>query len=368
MLAMSNTVKKSGRNYGLDLLRCFAMAMILMLHTLSRSGLLDLGPGSAKYEIVWFMEIFSYCAVNCFVLLSGYVSLHSKFRLSRIVLLWLQVLFYNVGLIVLVQAVKGEWDVMQILRAFLPVSSDGYWFFTQYFVLSFFMPFINKLVQTLTLRQNGYLVGVMLIFFSVLPMLYAMPIDILGEFNENLFLTGRGYSVLWMTVIYTCGAVLRRFLDENKFPKLHALVWLGMTLLSDIAIWVIHYLCVHASKKASPYFVVAYTSPLVVIATIGLVMFFSKLKFGKATNKLIAFFSSGAFAVYLVHSNSAIYDIFQKQVSPIADMRIIKMLPALLITIVFVFLVCTVFDSIRAKLFKLIGINKLCGSLDKLIK
>lgn len=365
---MGEIVKKSGRNYGLDLLRCFAMAMIMMLHTLSRSGLLDLGPGSAKYEIVWFMEIFSYCAVNCFVMLSGYVSLHSKFRLSRIALLWLQVVFYNVGLTVIVQAVRGQWDVIQILRSFLPVSADGYWFFTQYFVLSFFMPFINKLVQTLTLRQNGYLVIAMLIFFSVMPMFYAMPVNIIGEFNENLFLTGRGYSVLWFVVVYTCGAVLRRFIEENRFPKLHSVVWLGITILSDVVIWIIHYFCVHATPKASQYFVVAYTSPFVVIAAVGLVMFFSGLKFGKASNKLIAFFSSGAFAVYLIHSHSLIYDIFKEQVSPIADMRIIKMLPALLITIVFVFLVCTVFDSIRAWVFKLIGINKLCSRLDRLIK
>lgn len=73
------------------------MMMVVMLHTLSKSGLLyDTVVGSLKYEASWFIEIFCYCAVDCFVLISGYVGVRCKFKFSRIILLWLQVVFYNV--------------------------------------------------------------------------------------------------------------------------------------------------------------------------------------------------------------------------------------------------------------------------------
>ena len=148
---------KSGRNYGIDLLRCFAMIMIVMLHTLSRSGLLtETEVASFKYEVVWFIEIFCYCAVDCFVIISGYVGLRSKFRISRILLLWLQVVFYNALLTVVVQGISGELNTVSVLRAFLPVSTDAYWFFTQYFALCFFMPLINKLVMTIKVRQSAF--------------------------------------------------------------------------------------------------------------------------------------------------------------------------------------------------------------------
>lgn len=358
--------KSSGRNYGIDLLRCFAMAMIVTLHTLKRSGLLETRALSARYEVVWFLEIFSYCAVNCFVLLSGYVSLNSRFRISRIISLWLQVVFYNVGLTALLQAIYGEWDALALVRAFLPVSTGAYWFFTQYFVLSFFMPFINKLVKTISLRQNAYLIGVMLFFFSLCPMLYAMPVKFLGEFDENLFYTGRGYSVLWFVVMYICGAFMKRLADENRLPKISAPALVAITLFSDVIIWLIHFVCVRNDR--SQFFVVSYTSVFVVISTFSMVLLFSRFRFNKTAQKLIAFASSGAFAVYLIHSNNPVYEVYTDLVSPMADMRLIKMLPALLFTIVFVFVVCVTVDWFRAQLFKLLKVDKLCKRFDKLIK
>ncbi|MDY3812081.1 acyltransferase family protein, partial [Eubacterium sp.] len=82
---MKNTLKpakQSNRNYGIDLLRCVAMALVVMLHTLSRSGLLNNTPThSLKYEVMWAMEIVAYCAVNVFIIISGYVGLKSRFKL-----------------------------------------------------------------------------------------------------------------------------------------------------------------------------------------------------------------------------------------------------------------------------------------------
>lgn len=265
----------SARNYGIDLMRCVAMAMVVTLHNLQRSGLLtQTAVGTLKYEVVWLIEIFCYCAVDCFVIVSGYVGLHSKFRLSRILLLWLQVVFYHAGCTILFQAIGNSWDAVELLRCFLPVSTNAYWFFTHYFALCFFMPFLNRLSLSLSLKQNGMLVGVMLAFFSFLPMLYAFPVHILGEFVENRFFTERGYSFLWMLVLYTIGAFLKRLSEEGALTRIKTKFYLLLYFCSNMVVWMIHFFCVNREEPLSPYFIVAYTSPVIVLSAVGLVLLF----------------------------------------------------------------------------------------------
>lgn len=360
--------KETTRNYGLDLLRCIAMIMIVILHILSGSGLLSKTTvGTAEYETVWFIEIFCFCAVNCFVILSGYVNLRCEFRLSRILLLWLQVAFYNLLLTVIMQAVNDSPDALCIRKALFPVSSNAYWFFTQYFVLSFFMPFINKLVTGMTLKQNGILVGIMLFFFSLLPTLYGSPVNIIGKLNENLFLTKRGYSVLWLTVMYFCGAYIKRLAEENKTAGIKKRTCLLMFLGSDIIIWVIHFFCVNSKNPVSDDFIISYASPFVVLSAVGMVLLFSKMQFNKAGQRLIAFFSSGAFAVYLIHIHSDIFPVFKRLVAPMLDMKLPLLIPTILLTALLVFVACSSIDMLRNKLVKLMRIDKLCKKADKKI-
>ena len=63
------------RNYGVDFLRIIATFMVLTLHILGQGGLLvTLTSGTVRYHVFWFLEVVCYCAVNCYGLISGYVS------------------------------------------------------------------------------------------------------------------------------------------------------------------------------------------------------------------------------------------------------------------------------------------------------
>ena len=63
------------RNYGIDLLRIILMYMVCMLHTLGQGGVLDACQiGTIEYKTYWFLEIFSYCAVDGFGIISGYMA------------------------------------------------------------------------------------------------------------------------------------------------------------------------------------------------------------------------------------------------------------------------------------------------------
>ena len=62
------------RNYGIDLLRILSMFMVVLLHLCGFGGVLsNVKPFSVNYYIAWFLEIVSYCAVDVFALISGFV-------------------------------------------------------------------------------------------------------------------------------------------------------------------------------------------------------------------------------------------------------------------------------------------------------
>lgn len=63
------------RNPGIELLRIFSMFLIIILHINGAGGLkLACTPLGLKYELVQLFQVCAFCAVNCFALISGYVS------------------------------------------------------------------------------------------------------------------------------------------------------------------------------------------------------------------------------------------------------------------------------------------------------
>lgn len=359
-------ITKSERNYGVDLLRMVAMMMVVALHTLSRSGLLNETPvGSLKYEASWFLEIICYCAVDCFVLISGYVGLNTKFKLSRIANLWIQVTFYTVSLNLIMSAINHNFSADKIINSFLPVINNTYWFFTQYFILSFFMPFINKLILSIDAKKLKAVFATGMMFLSVTPTITYLLKTFDKGIVRDLFFENRGYSVIWLSFVYAVGCIIKRWSEEGMIKNRKPVRYLTIFILLSAITWVIHYICVNSKNSISHNFIVAYTSPFIIISAISLLMLFANFSIkSKPAIKLISIFSSGAFAVYLIHSNPTIYKEYTKQVAPILEYQTATAILCVLVTVIIVFTVCSTIDIIRDKIFKLLKIDKLVKKLD----
>lgn len=66
----SDNIRLDKRNYGIDLLRLVSMFLIVVLHSLSRGALVGVAPFNIHYEAGFLIEALTYCAVNCFALIS----------------------------------------------------------------------------------------------------------------------------------------------------------------------------------------------------------------------------------------------------------------------------------------------------------
>ena len=87
---------KYERNYGIDLLRLVLMYMVCMLHTLGQGGILGVcQAGTVEYKAFWFLEILSYCAVDGFAIISGYMAVDRPRKYEKLVDMWFQAFFYS---------------------------------------------------------------------------------------------------------------------------------------------------------------------------------------------------------------------------------------------------------------------------------
>ena len=212
--SIQNNCKAIGSGKGrermanLELLRCVAMMMVVVLHYLGKGGLLtDLTQetlGSVG-TAAWLLESFCIVAVNVYMFISGYFLCMSSFKPSRLIQLWLQVWVYSVtiGLLGALTGVLTEtpFDMHYLLTLFLPILMGHYWFMTSYVFMYLFLPFVGMAVGRMTKQQMRIALGFLLFAFCVLKSV--LPLRL--EMDEQ------GYNCLWYMCVFLTAAYVRRF-------------------------------------------------------------------------------------------------------------------------------------------------------------
>lgn len=196
------------RQAGLELLRCVAMMMVIVLHYLDKGNfLVDLTVPQlyvGEYA-AWLLESFCVVAVNVYMFISGYFLCTSHFKPSRLIRFWIQVWMYSVavGLVGALTGVMKEtvFDTHFLLTLFFPISMNHYWFMTAYLFLYVLLPFLGLAVQRMTKRQLQVAVLLLLFVFSIQKSV--LPV--------RLETDGLGYDVLWYVCVFMAAAYVRRF-------------------------------------------------------------------------------------------------------------------------------------------------------------
>lgn len=196
------------RMANLELLRCVAMMMVVVLHFLGKGGLLPelTGEGMGAYGVTaWALETLSIAAVNVYMFISGYFLSSSAFKLSRLLQLYLQVWVYSVafGLLGAFTGVLSEtaFDTHYILTLIFPVTMGHYWFMTAYVFLYLLLPFVGMAVRQMTKRQLQTAVVLLFLVFCIAKSI--LPV--------RLEMDAQGYDCLWYLCVFAAAAYVRRF-------------------------------------------------------------------------------------------------------------------------------------------------------------
>jgi surface polysaccharide O-acyltransferase-like enzyme len=89
-----NNLNKNSRNYGIDLLRIFAMINIIVLHINLVSKELNSNYYSPRFQSIWLSETMAYWGVNGFGIISGIVG-HKRHKFSNLIFIWIETFFYS---------------------------------------------------------------------------------------------------------------------------------------------------------------------------------------------------------------------------------------------------------------------------------
>lgn len=350
------------RNYGIDFLRILSMLMVVMLHVLGQGGVLaNTEKFSGNYWIAWFLEIASYCAVNCFALTSGYVMCRSKPKISKITELWLQTAFYTILFtFIFFIALPETRGSAALLNAVFPITRRHYWYISAYFGLYLLIPLLNVIIEKTDKKTLELAFLSMFVAFSILPIIL----------ESDPYRMGKGYSLIWLCLLYLFGGYINKYDIINKIKKYQAwLLFASMIVITFLSKMGLEYLTMHLfGKPEHGNILINYISPTIVLAAIALFIACSKQTFPKTINKIISVFAPAALGVYLIHVcipvwKNILKDFAVEFASQPAPIMILLVLAATLI----IYFTCSLIELLRIQLFRLFKIKNLCIKLDDLI-
>ena len=346
-LQRANTLE---RHTGFDLLRNISMLMIIVLHYLSKGGVLyGVPPFSVRWFGAWSIEAMCVCGVNCYVIISAYFlsTSHSGVRPAKVIKLLASMCFYS-WLVAAALAVSGiyTFTYKDIILSAIPFLSKEYWFMDVYILMYLLHPYFNRLLGKLERREHRRLVVILLLFFCVGTTL--LPKD------WTLSSSG-GYNIIWFSTLYVLTAYLKKYEITLSKPKAVALFLAGV-LLCVGSIAVLQYIYQKTGRGVS-YLLQFYRFDRipVLMSTLGCFFFFQKVKI---TPKPLAKFNSlcagATLGVYLWHEQVILRRGLWTHLLHVDKYMLTKWLPLHFVCAVLaVFVVGIIADLLREQLFAL---------------
>ena len=344
------------REPGLDLLRLLSMLLVIVLHLLGQGGVLAaLTPGSGHYWAAWALETAAYCAVDCYALLTGYLLISSRCASAPLLRLWLQVFCYSAGITALFACFRESVTPLRFLQACLPVSFTQYWYFTAYFGVYCCAPFVNRLLRALSPAAFRRLLATALSLLSLLPTLT----------GADPFVTGKGYSFLWLLALYLLGAYLRLCPPRPRRAREYLAGYLlfvgGLLLLRGIALALDTRL---GSAVSHGGWFLTYPSPLVLGSALCLFGACRSLRPGLLATRIIEALAPVSFGIYLLHAQPFVFHrLLAGAAVPLLALPAWQFGLSAAGAALGIFLLGAAVDWLRIAVFRLLGLDGLCRRL-----
>lgn len=356
---MEKTIKKN-RDSNIELLRIIAMCLIIFHHMALNTGIVDgyTVNGNMIFGIIG--GIGGKIGVVIFLLITVYFSINKNFSFKKVFILWLQIFCYSVGFMLVFRLTGIEkWSKVDTIKTFFPLAYNQYWFITVYLYILLLAPFINKFLNSLSKENYNKLLAILTIIFAVIPTIFYS--------NGLIGSTQTPIGILLFIYVYIRLYGIKFF--ENKKLRNIILICLGYMIVFAIVL---------IGKKLEQKNIFwsnlfAYyremNSIFILIPSIALFYIFKEWKL--RCNKVINYFASISFAVYLFHENNFMrYRLWHN----IFGMEFIKNIPGgvfstLIIATISFYLITAIIEFLRKNIIernvlKLKPLNRLFNRVD----
>ncbi len=336
---MANKIKE--RNSSIELLRIFAIFIIILNHYALYSGF-DVSEGINLSNILpTWLHIGGKLGVNIFVFISSYfLCKGNKFKLEKLLKLFLEVLFYSIIILVIGTCINNM-NLKYAVKLIFAIPSGCWQYITIYVMLYILSPYINIMLEHIELKSLLKLVAILTITYVIFPSFTSFGFDIT-------------YSIAWFMYIYILAAFVRRIEDNiPKKPKLYLLIAflsIGIIALSEL---VIKYISINYVNQLSNWIehFRNYNSIFVIISTVFLFLGFKQVQI--KSSKIINNLASTSLAVFILHDNDVIRDILWKNILKSAEFQESSLLIVHAIgSCLTIFIVFATIDLLRQRLIE----------------
>lgn len=277
--------------------------------------------------------------VNGYILITGYYMIKSKMTINKLIKLAGQVWFYSIMSCILFMTIiepENSIGIKTIIRTIFPIIFSNYWFATIYIIVLILSPFFNDYLKSISKKQYFCLLCICLTFWSIIPTITTAQLGC--------------SELIWFITMYLIAGYIRLHCNINSIKRkrhlMGFLIGLAILILSVcILIFTGEVLKLEKLSNLSTY-LGRYNSILLVWISIEMFLVFISMRV--RNNKYINYISSACFGVYLIHENEFVrhylwHNIFQNSVYYKKPYFVLYAL----ITILLIYVVCTIIDIIR---------------------
>lgn len=339
-------------NHGTGFLMIISIFYLIMINILNRGGILSaVSTGSTRYAVTWLLNSWCIGAADIFMILTGFIGFseeEKKTNWARILTLWLEVVFYAVLVAIIYKMIYPDSIKFKMIGdMFLPLLNNNYQLFSAFIGIMIFKPFLDSGLRHIQNDELKHLMLLIVLVFSCLPIIS----DTL-QFSEP-------YSLFWFVILYLLGASLKKTTIIKKITPWKAAA--GIFILS-IGSWLWKLFGIdfkflnHEIARDS---LISIYSPLILLSSVFYVILFTQIDFSKKAKNIIAFFTPGAWAVYLIGCHPVLWQALLD--NRFREWAVLRNFEILYKTIGFALIVtfsALVIDKFRQKIFSRLKIQQ----------
>ena len=341
-----------------EVMRTIAMFFVVVYHCLTHGIGGEYGFSTSQVVSLSnllfsdLMLVFCSIAVNLYVMISGYFLVDLNFKLSRIIRTWTCTVFYSCLITLLFVVLHViSFDFVTIGKSFFPLSSDAYWFVTQFVGLLILSPFLAMMVRRLSCRQYAILlIGGAFICLSIIP---DFPLG-------KRFYVAHGNSVWSFAYLFLVAGFIKHHV--KKLSNIHLfIVGFLVTLCTFISEVVLGY----QNDSVHLYWLNYNGLPFVLTVIVFLLVRQIHVSENIVSNIFVRM-APYTFGVYLIHDHLLVRD-WLWSIVPISSYCEHWVFPLIVIGIsIGIFLIGALLDSIRKQIFTFVKIDNLVSKADKI--
>jgi len=294
-------ITKPVRKSGVELLRILAACAVIVLHY-NGMGKALISSSSLSHELLVLLECICVCAVNLFIMISGYFLCKSDKRTwdKPVYLLILLSIIVVISYISGACIGGGKVDILTAIHSMIPPKN---YFVLLYVTLYILSPFINLVLNNLSRRGRTVFLIVLVTLFAIYTTLIdsyqimikgqPMGVSTVGAWGQQ-----HGYTIVGFVLSYVIGAWLRLNEVGKNTTKRKLLLLLVITVLCLYGWFKVEELFLLKNVSLIEYNALSYTNPLVLLLTALLMVLFTNVNIN---SKLINSLAKATFVCYILH-------------------------------------------------------------------